>query len=63
MFPLAGLERLVGVEDYASGLRAGDALHLSIAARVGAVLCSADKTLLAVAAALGLAIEAVPPQP
>ena len=53
----------VWLEDYASGLRAGDALHLSIAARVGAVLCSADKTLLAAAAALGLAIEAVPQQP
>jgi uncharacterized protein len=53
----------VWLEDHASGLRAGDALHLSIAARVGAVLCSADKTLLAAAADLGLAIEAVPPQP
>jgi len=53
----------VWMEDYASGLRAGDALHLSIAARVGAIVCSADNTLLAAAANLGLAIEAVPPQP
>jgi predicted nucleic acid-binding protein len=53
----------VWLEECASGLRAGDALHLSIAARVGAVLCSADKTLLAAAANLGLAVEAVPPQP
>ena len=53
----------VWMEDYASGVRAGDALHLSIAARVGAILCSADNTLLAAAADLGLAIEAVPAQP
>ena len=53
----------VWMEDYASGLRAEDALHLSIAARVGAIVCSADNTLLAAAADLGLAIEAVPPQP
>lgn len=53
----------VWLEDYSSGLRAGDALHLSIAVRVGAVLCSADTTLLAAAARLGIAIEAVPLQP
>lgn len=53
----------VWLEDHASGLRAGDALHLSIAARVGAVLGSADKTLLAAAKDLGMTIEAVPPQP
>lgn len=52
----------VWLEDYASGLRAADALHLAIAARAGAVLCSADTALLAAAAGLGLASEAVPPQ-
>lgn len=52
----------VWLEDYPSGLRAGDALHLSIAARVGAALCSADNTLLAAAADLGLVTEAVPLQ-
>lgn len=53
----------VWLEDDSSGLRAGDALHLSIAARVGAVLCSSDNALLAAAADLGLATEAVLPQP
>jgi len=53
---------VVWLEDYSSGLRAGDALHLSIAVRVGAALCSADTTLLAAAARFGIAIEAVPLQ-
>ena len=41
-------------DDHASGLRAGDALHLSIAYNHGVELCSLDKTLVAAAEPMGV---------
>lgn len=42
-----------------SGLRAGDALHLAIAADIGAVLCTRDRRLLE--AAIAQAVPALAP--
>lgn len=42
-----------------TGLRAGDALHLAIAAENGAKLCTLDKGLAKAGAELGLATELV----
>ncbi|WP_018876416.1 type II toxin-antitoxin system VapC family toxin [Thioalkalivibrio sp. ALE31] len=41
-------------DDHASGLRAGDALHLAIAYNHGVELCSLDKTLVAAAEPMGV---------
>lgn len=46
-------------DQYATGLRAGDALHLAIAAGHGASICTLDRTMTAGAKALG--IGAAPP--
>jgi uncharacterized protein len=40
-------------DQYALGLRAGDALHLAVCAEQGAVLCTLDRRLEEAAAALG----------
>ena len=42
-----------------SGLRAGDALHLAIAAERGAALCTLDKSLAKAGMELGIATELV----
>ena len=47
------------LERYASGLRAGDALHLAICANRGLNLHSADKGFVRAAIRLGLAAELV----
>ncbi len=41
-------------DQYAIGLRAGDALHLAICASHGATLCTLDQRLLAAGPALGV---------
>ncbi|WP_018881157.1 type II toxin-antitoxin system VapC family toxin [Thioalkalivibrio sp. ALE30] len=41
-------------DDHASGLRAGDDLHLAIAYNHGVELCSLDKTLVAAAEPMGV---------
>ncbi|WP_394893049.1 type II toxin-antitoxin system VapC family toxin [Mesorhizobium sp. AaZ16] len=45
--------------DGARGLRAGDALHLAIAAERGSVLCTLDKDLAEAGVELGIATELV----
>lgn len=45
------------LEGWSTGLRAGDALHLAIAARQGAVVCTLERGLSA--AAEGLGIQAI----
>lgn len=47
----------IWLENYPSGLRAGDALHLALCARLGTRLCTADATLVRAAEALGLPVE------
>jgi len=42
------------LEGWTTSLRAGDALHLAIAAGQGAVVCTLDRGLAAAAGALGL---------
>jgi predicted nucleic acid-binding protein len=39
------------------GLRAGDALHVAVAAELGATLCTLDKRLAEAAVALGVSAE------
>ena len=46
----------VWMEDFRSGLRAGDALHLAICVRPGATLCTADDTLAGAAERYGLPV-------
>jgi predicted nucleic acid-binding protein len=46
-------------EHYATGLRAGDALHVAIAAEVGAKICTLDKGLAEGATTLGVSVELV----
>jgi predicted nucleic acid-binding protein len=46
----------IWIENYRSGLRAGDALHLAICARTATMLCTADHTLADAANGLGLAV-------
>lgn len=41
-------------DQYATGLRAGDALHLAICASHGATLCTLDRRLLAAGPVLGV---------
>jgi predicted nucleic acid-binding protein len=41
------------------GLRAGDALHVAVAAELGATLCTLDKRLAEAAVALGVRAEMV----
>jgi len=56
----ADFERAAGLLDhFKAGLRAGDALHLAICARQGAVLCTADKMFAEAAMALGIKAEKV----
>ncbi len=43
-------------DQYASGLRAGDALHLAICADHGSTLCTLDRRLADAASALGVAV-------
>lgn len=47
------------VERYATGLRAGDALHLAICVRTKATLCTADKVMAKSARQLGIAVQVV----
>ena len=44
-------------DQYALGLRAGDALHLAIAVDQGATLCTLDRRLAEAGQALGLKLE------
>lgn len=44
-------------DQHKSGLRAGDALHLAVCARLGAPLVTLDKTLAKAATALGVPSE------
>lgn len=46
------------VDQYALGLRGGDALHLAICADYGATLCTLDERLLQAAPALGVPAQA-----
>ncbi len=46
-------------DQYALGLRAGDALHLAIAASHGATLCTLDKRLAAAGLPLGIATSLI----
>jgi uncharacterized protein len=56
----ADFERAAALLDhYTTGLRSGDALHLAICARQGAVFCTADKSLAEAAIALGVKTEKV----
>jgi predicted nucleic acid-binding protein len=41
------------------GLRAGDALHVAIAAEAGAAICTTDKRLASAAAEVGVTVEFV----
>ena len=44
----------VVVDHYATGLRAGDAVHLALCARLNATLCTADKVMTMAAKAMGI---------
>jgi predicted nucleic acid-binding protein len=46
-------------EQYVLGLRAGDALHVAIAAEQGATICTLDKRLAEAAVMLGVSAELV----
>lgn len=47
------------IADYRSGLRAGDALHLAVCARLNARLCTADAALARAASEVGVAVRRV----
>lgn len=47
------------VENYATGLRAGDAVHLAICARQHATLCTADKIMAKAASVLSIKSQGV----
>lgn len=47
----------IWLENFPSGLRAGDALHLAVCARLGTILCTADGVLADAAAVLGMPVE------
>jgi predicted nucleic acid-binding protein len=46
-------------DQHGAGLRAGDALHVAVAADQGATICTLDKRLAEAAAALGVSAELV----
>ncbi len=46
-------------DQYGIGLRAGDALHVAVAAGHGATICTLDKRLAETAIALGVSAEFV----
>jgi predicted nucleic acid-binding protein len=46
-------------DQYGLGLRAGDALHVAVAAEHGATICTLDKRLADAALALGVHVELV----
>lgn len=45
------------IADFSRGLRAGDALHLAVCARLNAQLCTADETLAQAALAVGVGVR------
>lgn len=47
----------IWLENFPSGLRAGDALHLAVCARLGTILCTANGVLADAAAMLGMPVE------
>lgn len=47
------------IADHRSGLRAGDALHLAVCARLNAKLCTADATLARAATEVGVTVHRV----
>jgi len=47
------------VENYATGLRAGDAVHLAICTRRNAALCTADKVMAKAAKGLSINVQLV----
>ena len=47
----------IWLENFPSDLRAGDALHLAVCARLGTILCTADDALAGAASVLGLQVE------
>lgn len=47
------------IADYRSGLRAGDALHLAVCARLNARLCTADEALARAATEVEVAVQRV----
>jgi len=49
----------VMVEHYATGLRAGDSVHLALCARLNATLCTADKVMAKAAKDLGIKVQGV----
>lgn len=46
-------------DQFGLGLRAGDALHVAVAAELGATICTLDKRLAETAVALGVSAELV----
>lgn len=62
MEPVVGadFERATGwISDYRTGLRAGDALHLAVCARLNVQLCTADGMLAGAASAVGVRVHTV----
>ena len=58
--PVSTLDFRIGAhfsDHHASGLRAGDALHLAIVYNHGLELCSLDRTLVSAAAPLGVSAQ------
>lgn len=47
------------VTNYATGLRAGDAVHLALCARVNATLCTADKIMAKAAKEMGIGVRRI----
>jgi uncharacterized protein len=57
---LADFERASAmVEHCATGLRAGDAVHLALCARLSATLCTADKVMVKAAKSFSVAVHLV----